>query len=98
MSPDTCMRTRQSDGKDDPDIRDVLPFFRVEVKARHKVGPLRFYEKLAEECSEKERPLVLLREDRDTEFYVLVKLSDVNKLVHAYNENVKGLAKTTDPQ
>ena len=80
FSPSTARRSQQSDGKDDPDVRDILPGFRVEVKGRAKHACLRHMSKLSDELTDGQVPLVLLREDQ---------LEDVGALSTAYNTNLR---------
>ena len=89
-SPDLCKRTSQSDGAYAPDIQHAIPGFHVEVKARARIAALRFYEQALKDARKHAElggdwgvPIVLLREDGDTEFYALLPLADVPLLAEA---------------
>jgi len=75
-------------------VRNALPGFHLEVKRYARFSVLRHMDQAKEDCAAREangekklRPLVLLREDRDTNWYALVSLSDIEDLLFAYQYN-----------
>jgi hypothetical protein len=62
----------------DADLRVDVEGLHVEVKGRKSIGALRFYEQAEEDAAKTASiPLVLLREDGDTDWYCLVRLNDM---------------------
>ena len=93
-SPEICSRTSQSDGKYSADIKDALPGFHVEVKGRSGIYALRWMGQAKRDCEaqkssggEDKKPIVLLREDGDPDFYLMVKLAHVQDLCKAVEAN-----------
>jgi Holliday junction resolvase len=72
-------RSAQHCGKCAADLRTDLEGVHFEVKARKAHAALRFYEQ-AEEDAKGAIPVVLLREDGDPRFFVLVDLAHVRDL------------------
>jgi len=75
----SARRSVQYSGENgDADISTTLEGVHFEVKGRKSVGALRWYEQ-AEEDSAKTGsiPVVLIREDGDTDFFVLLRLADL---------------------
>jgi Holliday junction resolvase len=77
----------------DADLISGLPSVHFEIKARKSIGALRFMEQAqADAAKAKTVPMVLLRENGDTEFYALMRLSDLPEVarkvvsVQAMNE------------
>lgn len=64
----------------DADLTTTLEGVHFEVKARASHGCLRFMEQAEEDARDGEIPVVLLREDGDTRFFVLVELEQVRTL------------------
>ena len=68
-------------GAGDADLTTTLEGVHFEVKSRAAHSCLRFYEQAAKDAPEASTiPVVLLRENGDTDFYVLVALSDLRAL------------------
>ena len=68
-------------GAGDADLTTTLEGVHFEVKSRAAHSCLRFYEQAAKDATEASTiPVVLLRENGDTDFYVLVALSDLRAL------------------
>ena len=68
-------------GAGDADLTTTLDGVHFEVKSRAAHSCLRFYEQAAKDATEASTiPVVLLRENGDTDFYVLVALSDLRAL------------------
>ena len=62
----------------DADLRVDVEGLHVEVKGRKAIGVLRFYEQAEEDAAKTGSiPVVLLREDGDTDWYCLVRLNDM---------------------
>ena len=62
----------------DADLCTDLEGIHFEVKARKVIGALRFYEQAENDAHKTASiPVVMLREDGDTEWYLLLRLSDV---------------------
>lgn len=62
----------------DADLRTTLEGVHFEVKSRKSIGALRFYEQAEDDASKTGSiPVVMLREDGDTEWYVLLRLHDL---------------------
>ena len=62
----------------DADLCTDLEGIHFEVKARKVIGALRFYEQAENDAHQTASiPVVMLREDGDTEWYLLLRLSDV---------------------
>lgn len=77
----------------DADLISGLPSVHFEIKSRKSIGALRFMEQAqADAAKAKTVPMVLLRENGDTEFYALMRLSDLPEVarkvvsVQAMNE------------
>jgi hypothetical protein len=64
----------------DADLQTTLEGVHFEVKARAAHSTLRFMEQAEEDAKEGEIPVVLLREDGDTRFFVLVELTHIRTL------------------
>lgn len=64
----------------DADLTTTLEGVHFEVKARASHGALRFMEQAEEDAREGEIPVVLLREDGDPRFFVLVELNHIRTL------------------
>ena len=80
-------------GAGDADLTTTLDGVHFEVKSRAAHSCLRFYEQAAKDATEASTiPVVLLRENGDTDFYVLVALSDLRAL----SRRVSALEKTVD--
>ena len=80
-------------GAGDADLTTTLDGVHFEVKSRAAHSCLRFYEQAADDSAEASTiPVVLLRENGDTDFYVLVALSDLRAL----SSRVATLEKTVD--
>ena len=80
-------------GAGDADLTTTLDGVHFEVKSRAAHSCLRFYEQAADDSAEASTiPVVLLRENGDTDFYVLVALSDLRAL----SSRVAALEKTVD--
>ena len=68
-------------GAGDADLTTTLEGVHFEVKSRAAHSCLRFYEQAADDAAEASTiPVVLLRENGDTDFYILVALSDLRAL------------------
>jgi len=78
-SPSTCRRSRQSDGQHDPDIHDAVPGASFEIKGRKRFSVLRFWEQSARDAKEGEVPVVMLREDGEKDFFILLKAKDLRQ-------------------
>jgi Holliday junction resolvase len=62
----------------DADLRTTLEGVHFEVKSRKSIGALRFYEQAEDDASKTGSiPVVMLREDGDTEWYLLLRLHDL---------------------
>lgn len=62
----------------DADLCTNLEGIHFEVKARKVIGALRFYEQAENDAHKTASiPVVMLREDGDTEWYLLLRLNDV---------------------
>ena len=73
--------TKAGGGAGDADLTTTLDGVHFEVKSRAAHSCLRFYEQAAKDATEASTiPVVLLRENGDTDFYVLVALSDLRAL------------------
>ena len=80
-------------GAGDADLTTTLDGVHFEVKSRAAHSCLRFYEQAAKDAAEASTiPVVLLRENGDTDFYVLVALSDLRAL----SNRVTALETTVD--
>lgn len=80
-------------GAGDADLTTTLDGVHFEVKSRAAHSCLRFYEQAAKDATEASTiPVVLLRENGDTDFYVLVALSDLRAL----SRRVSSLEETVD--
>jgi hypothetical protein len=80
-------------GAGDADLTTTLEGVHFEVKSRAAHSCLRFYEQAAKDAAEASTiPVVLLRENGDTDFYVLVALSDLRAL----SSRVTALETTVD--
>ena len=76
-------RTAQVDGSLTADIvcdRDL----HIEVKRRSKIGAMRFLEQAERDSTDGKKPLVMLREDGDTGWSVLVRLEDLVGVVREF--------------
>lgn len=73
-----CGRT----GVADLDIGDKL---HAEVKVRKSIAACRYHEQAEQDRIEGATPFVLMREDRG-EWFVLVKLSDIETLMESFND------------
>ena len=68
-------------GAGDADLTTTLDGVHFEVKSRAAHSCLRFYEQAAKDAAKLSMiPVVMLRENGDTDFYVLVALSDLRAL------------------
>ena len=80
-------------GAGDADLTTTLDGVHFEVKSRAAHSCLRFYEQAAGDAEKPgDIPVVLLRENGDTDFYVLVALSDLRAL----SRRVSALEKSVD--
>jgi hypothetical protein len=80
-------------GAGDADLTTTLDGVHFEVKSRAAHSCLRFYEQAAKDAEKPgDIPVVLLRENGDTDFYVLVALSDLRAL----SRRVSSLEETVD--
>ena len=80
-------------GAGDADLTTTLEGVHFEVKSRAAHSCLRFYEQAADDAAEASTiPVVLLRENGDTDFYILVALSDLRAL----SNRVTALETTVD--
>ena len=80
-------------GAGDADLTTTLDGVHFEVKSRAAHSCLRFYGQAAKDATEASTiPVVLLRENGDTDFYVLVALSDLRAL----SRRVSALEETVD--
>ena len=80
-------------GAGDADLTTTLEGVHFEVKSRAAHSCLRFYEQAADDTAEASTiPVVLLRENGDTDFYILVALSDLRAL----SNRVTALETTVD--
>lgn len=72
-------RSQQFSGDNgDADLRVDIEGLHVEVKGRKSIGALRFYEQAEDDAGKTGSiPVVLLREDGDTDWYCLVRLTDM---------------------
>lgn len=62
----------------DADLRVDIEGLHIEVKGRKSIGALRFYEQAEDDAGKTGAiPVVLLREDNDRNFYVLLRLDDL---------------------
>lgn len=60
------------------DLRTDIEGLHIEVKGRKSIGALRFYEQAEDDAGRTGSvPLVLMREDGDTNWYCLLRLSDL---------------------
>ena len=68
-------------GAGDADLTTTLAGVHFEVKSRAAHSCLRFYEQAAKDSTEASTiPVVMLREDGDTDWYVLFALSDLRAM------------------
>lgn len=80
-------------GAGDADLTTTLDGVHFEVKSRAAHSCLRFYEQAAEDAAKLSMiPVVMLREDGDTNWYVLVALNDLRQL----STKVAALGETVD--
>jgi len=62
----------------DADLRVDLEGLHIEVKGRKSIGALRFYEQAEDDASKTGSiPIVLMREDGNTDWYCIVALNDL---------------------
>lgn len=87
-APDTCRRGQQRSGTECADVLDVLPATHVEVKRYAKVAALRFLEQAERDAKAGELPVVAMREDGDTEWTVMLRLTDVVGLAERVAANM----------
>jgi hypothetical protein len=83
-------RTAQVDGKLSADLIG-WPGVHVEVKSRHRIAALGFLRQAERDATDGNIPTVLMRENGDTEWAVMVRLSDLPELAQRVIE-AKGKA------
>ena len=69
------IRTAQVSGKFSADIMNALPDTHIEVKRHAKIAALKFLRQ-AERDTKGETPVVVMRENGETEWVVMLRLSD----------------------
>lgn len=84
-APD-CIRAAQSCGAWAADLLHGLPGFHVEVKRYKRIAALHFYRQAVRDCAGL-TPIVLMREDGDTNWYVMFDIKHSGEFVDAYIEN-----------
>lgn len=72
-------RTAQVDGKLSADLIG-WPGVHLEVKSRHRIATLGFLRQAEGDATDGNIPTVLMRENGDTEFTVMVRLADLPEL------------------
>lgn len=72
-------RTAQVDGKLSADLIG-WPGVHLESKGRHRIAALGFLRQAERDATDGNIPTVLMRENGDTEFVVMVRLSDLPEL------------------
>lgn len=75
----TCRRTAQVDGGLSADLIG-WPGVHVEVKRRKGIAALGFLRQAEDDATDGALPLVVMREDGDTEWAVMCRLSDLREL------------------
>lgn len=69
----------------------------VEVKRRAKIGAMRFLEQAESDAAEGELPIVLLREDGDTEWSVLLRIENFAGVIREFERYTQpGIDKAVD--
>ena len=76
-----CMRSAQANGKHSADLLNVLPGTHVEVKRRARISALK-YLRQAEKEAGPTIPFVLMREDGETEWTLMVRLKKSPELAY----------------
>lgn len=71
-----CIRAAQANGKHSADLLHALPGAHVEVKARRNFAVMSHLRQAEADAAEGELPVVVLREDGDTEPVVMLRLPD----------------------
>lgn len=86
FAPD-ARRTAQVDGGLTADLHAALPEAHVEVKWRARIGVLRFFEQVDEDRQPHEYGVVLLREDGNKEWFVLLRIADSSRFAQSLSTN-----------
>lgn len=81
-----CIRAAQANGAFSADLLHALPNAHVEVKRYKRIAALKFYRQAQRDCGS-ELPIVLMREDGDTNWFVLFKIQDTGDFVDAFITN-----------
>lgn len=99
-APKECRRSRQADGATDADLHEAVPGVHAEVKGRKKIATLRWWEQAYKEARHGDAPIVLLREDQNTDFFLLMRLSDIPTFLAGIEQNrqKKTLAGSEEPE
>ncbi len=84
-SPD-CIRAAQANGAFSADLLNALPHTHVEVKRYKRIAALKFYRQAASDCGA-DLPIVLMREDGDTNWFVLFNIKDTGDFVDSFISN-----------
>ena len=78
-------RTAQHCGRTGVADLDISEKLHAEVKVRKSIAACRYHEQAEQDRIEGATPFVLMREDRG-EWFVLVKLSDIETLMESFND------------
>ena len=81
-----CIRAAQSCGAWAADLLEALPGFHVEVKRYKRIAAMNFYRQAVRDAKGL-MPVVLMREDGDTNWYVMFDIKHTGDFVDAFIQN-----------
>lgn len=82
-----CIRAAQACGAWAADLLYALPGFNVEVKSYAKVAALNWYRQAQSDAQEGEVPIVLLTENGDSHWYLLLDIQHTQEFIDAVTKN-----------
>lgn len=82
-----CIRAAQACGAWAADLLYALPGFHVEVKSYKKVAALNWYRQALADKQKGELPIVLMTENGDKNWYIILDIKHTQEFIHAVNTN-----------
>lgn len=82
-----CIRAAQANGAYSGDLLGAPEGLHVEVKFYQRIAALKFLRQAESDAQEGEVPVVLMRENGDKEWTVMVRLKDSGALAACLNKN-----------
>ena len=82
-----CIRAAQACGAWAADLLYALPGFHVEVKSYKKVAALNWYRQAQSDRNEDELPIVLMTENGDSNWYIILDIKHTQEFINAVQQN-----------